>query len=68
MKVPMSLCEIQTFIGDMYHSEGHPLMLFWQLYNRLWKINQCLLSHLNRLKEVMRFLLSLPVRQGNLVN
>lgn len=22
--------------------------LFWQLYNHLWKINQCLRSHLNR--------------------
>lgn len=43
-------------------------MLFWQLYNHLWKINQCLLSRLNGLKEVMRSLLSLPVKQGNVGN
>lgn len=45
-KVPMSLCEMQPFIGDMHQSERHPKRFFWQLYNHLWKINQCLLSHL----------------------
>ena len=43
-------------------------MLFWQLYNHLWKINQCLLSHLNGPKEVMRSPLSVPVKQGNVGN
>ena len=66
-KVPMSLCESQPFIGDMYHSARHPLCYFGS-FIITWKINQCLLSHLKGLKEVMRSLLSLPVKQGNVGN